>query len=188
MIYNWKKIVRHGIPLLTLCVFIEILAGQLLLYNQDKLIMIPIFLISIPVINSVGGNIGSVLGARLASGLHVGYITLSVKDKKMQENLFTSILMGVLVYFVLAILIYCSVLFSSTDTEHMIGLIEFTTVVVGAGILLVFVVSLVSVFTAFWSFKRGLDPDDTVAPVVTTVGDTLGIAFLFLLIGVVVGI
>ena len=47
------------------------------------------------------------------------------------------------------------------------------------------VISLVSVFTAFWSFKKGLDPDDTVAPVVTTVGDTLGIVFLFLLIGVV---
>jgi len=89
------------------------------------------------------------------------------------------------VYFVLAIIIYFTASFGNTQTENMIGLIEFVSIVLGAGILLVCVISLVSVFTAFWSFKKGLDPDDTVAPVVTTVGDTLGITFLFLLIGVV---
>ena len=188
MIYNWKKIVRHGIPLLTLAAIIEIFAGQILQNGQDMLIRIPIFLISIPVINSVGGNIGSVLGARLASGLHVGFISLDIKDKKMHENLLTSVLIGIFTYLVLAILIYYAVLFGSTQTEHMISLMEFTSIVVGAGILLVCVISLVSVLTAFWSFKKGLDPDDFVAPVVTTVGDTLGIVFLFILIGVVVGI
>ena len=66
-----------------------------------------------------------------------------------------------------------------------VGIIEFVSVILGAGILLIFVISIISVLTAFWSFKKGLDPDDMVAPVVTTVGDTLGIVFLFLLIGVV---
>jgi mgtE-like transporter len=185
VIYNWKKIVRYGLPLLTFSILIEIFAGQLLQLWQDKLMMFPIFLISIPVINGVGGNIGSVLGARLASGLHVGYISLDVKDKKMHENLLTSILIGIVTYEVLAILIYFTASFGGTPTEHWIDLIEFVSIVLGAGILLVFVISLVSVFTAFWSFKKGFDPDDTVAPVVTTVGDTLGIVFLFLLIGVV---
>jgi len=189
VIYDWKKIVKHGIPLLTICVCLEIFAGQILQGDlkgeHSILIRLPIFLISIPVINGVGGNIGSVLGARLASGLHVGYITISAKDKKMHENLLTSILIGIITYAVLAILIYFAASFSITPTEHWIGLIEFISIVLGAGILLVCVISLVSVFTAFWSFKKGLDPDDTVAPVVTTVGDTLGIVFLFLLIGVV---
>jgi len=192
VIYDWKKIVKHGIPLLTICACLEIFAGQILQGDlkgdNSILIRLPIFLISIPVINSVGGNIGSVLGARLASGLHVGYITISLKDKKMHENLITSILMGIFVYLLLSTIIYYSVLFGSIHTEHMIGLslIEFTTILVGAGVLLVCIISLVSILTAFWSFKKGLDPDDTVAPVVTTVGDTLGILFLFILIGVVV--
>ena len=63
-------------------------------------------------------------------------------------------------------------------------MIDFIFVVLGSGVLLVCIISLVSVFTAFLSFKRGLDPDDMVAPVVTTLGDTLGIIFLFLFIGV----
>jgi len=183
MIYDWKKIVKHGLPLLTLFVFIEIFAGQILQGQKDLLIKLPIFLISIPVINGVGGNIGSVLGARIASGLHVGYITSDLKDKKMHENLFTSILVGIFVYFVLAILIYLVALFSNTQ----VGILpmKFISVVLGAGVLLVCIVSIASIFTAFWSFRKGLDPDDTVAPVVTTIGDTLGILFLFILIGVV---
>ena len=61
----------------------------------------------------------------------------------------------------------------------------FVSIILGAGVLLVFVISIISVATAFWSFKRGLDPDNMTAPIVTTIGDTLGIIFLFLLIGVV---
>ncbi len=183
MIYSWKKIVRHGLPLLTLCVLIEIFAGQILWSNQQKLMIFPIFLISIPVINGVAGNIGSILGARLASGLHVGTIELTIKDKNMQKNLATSLFMGLVTYSILAILIYY--IADVGSIEMNIGLIEFVSIVLGTGVLLVLIISVVSVFTAFLSFKKGLDPDDVVAPVVTTVGDTLGIVFLFLLIGVV---
>ena len=183
MIYSWKKIVRHGLPLLTLCILIEVFAGQILWSNQQKLMFFPIFLISIPVINGVAGNIGSILGARLASGLHVGTIELTVKDKNMQKNLVTSLFMGLVTYSILAILIYY--IADVGSIEMKIGLIEFVSIVLGTGVLLVLIISVVSVFTAFLSFKKGLDPDDVVAPVVTTVGDTLGIVFLFLLIGVV---
>ena len=183
MIYSWKKIVKHGLPLLTVAVVIEIFAGQILQGRQDMLILFPVFLISIPVINSVGGNIGSVLGARLASGLHVGYITISLKDKEMHENLFYSLLIGFITYIILAIVIYYLALLGGLRMG--IGLIEFVAILVSTGFLLICVVVLMSVLTAFLSFKRGLDPDDVVAPVVTTVGDTLGIIFLFLLIGVV---
>jgi cation transporter-like permease len=42
----------------------------------------------------------------------------------------------------------------------------------------------VSILTAFLSFKRGLDPDDFVAPIVTTISDTMGIILLFFVVGV----
>jgi len=183
MIYSWKTIVKHGLPLLTICVLIEIFAGQILQSNQQKLLFFPILLISIPVINGVGGNIGSILGARLASGLHLGTIKLTVKDKNMQKNFVTALFMGLVTYSILAILIYYIAYIGNIKMN--VGLIEFVSIVLGTGILLILIISVVSVLTAFLSFKKGLDPDDVVAPVVTTVGDTLGIVFLFILIGVV---
>ena len=180
MIYNWKQIVKNGLPLLFVAVIIEIFAGQILQGKQELLVSLPIFLISIPVVNSVAGNIGSVLGARLASGLHVGYITHSLKDKEMHHNLLFSLLIGFLSYFILAILIYLLALFSKIAED--IALFEFVGIIVVTGFLLICVVAIISVFTAFISFKRGLDPDDMVAPVVTTVGDIMGILFLFIVI------
>jgi mgtE-like transporter len=182
VIYSWKKIVKHGLPLLLVAVIIEIFAGQILQGRQELLIIFPVFLISIPVINSVAGNIGSVLGARLASGLHVGYVTLNFKDKEMHENLVYSLGIGFITYFILAIVIYLVALFGNLAED--IALIEFVAIVVITGFLLVCVVALVSVLTAFISFKRGLDPDDMVAPVVTTVGDVMGIVFLFIILGI----
>jgi len=182
LIYDWKKIVRFSMPLLTICIIIEIFAGNILQNSEDQLLLFPIFLISIPVINGVGGNIGSVLGARLASGLHVGNINLDIKDKKMHENLITSLFIGFITYLILAIIIY---LISTFSSLIVINPMKFITIILCTGVLLVFAVSIFSILTAFWSFKKGLDPDDMVAPVVTTVGDTLGILFLFMFIGVV---
>jgi len=182
LIYNWKKIVRNGLPILTFAVLIEIFAGSILQNNQEIIVLLPIFLISIPVINSVGGNIGSVLGARLASGLHVGYITAKANDKKMHENLLTAIIIGVFTYTLLAIIIYYGALFANLNKG--IELKEFVGIFVSTGFLLICLVAISSVLAAFISFKKGLDPDDMVAPVVTTVGDVLGITFLFLMISV----
>ena len=134
--------------------------------------------------NFHGGNIGSILGARLASGLHVGNISLDIKDKKMHENLTTSIILGLITYGILAILIYYVALFSEISMD--IGLIEFILILLSVGILLIFIVTFASILTAFLSFKRGLDPDDFVAPIVTTISDTMGIIFLFFIIGVVI--
>jgi mgtE-like transporter len=184
MIYTWKRIIRYGLPLLTICVLIEIFGGTILQSGQNILLELPIFLISIPVINSVGGNIGSILGARLASGLHVGNISLDLKDKKMHENLITSLILGFITYSLLAIIIYYVALFS--DLSMGFSLIEFILILLLIGLLLICIISFTSIITAFLSFKRGLDPDDFVAPVVTTVGDTMGIILLFFIIGVVV--
>ncbi|KYK30777.1 MAG: hypothetical protein AYK22_03140 [Thermoplasmatales archaeon SG8-52-3] len=183
MIYSWKKIVKHSLPLLSVTILIEIFAGQILQGKQESLLLFPVFLISIPVINSISGNIGSVLGARLASGLHVGYITLSLKNKEMHDNLLISILIGLITYLILAIVIYFLALFGNLIEE--ITLIEFVAIIVFTGFLLICMVSFISVLTAFISFKRGLDPDDMVAPVVTTVGDVMGIIFLFSVIGLI---
>ena len=181
MIYSWKKIVRHGMPLLMFAVLIEVFAGQILQNNEAMLVSLPIFLISIPVINSVAGNIGSVLGARLASGLHVGYVKISLKDSEMHQNLFVSLLMGFFTYFILAIVIYYVAVFSGIATEDII-LTTFVGIILFTGFLLICVVAVASILTAFISFKRGLDPDDMVAPVVTTVGDFMGIIFLFVVL------
>ncbi|MFQ6013568.1 MAG: magnesium transporter, partial [Thermoplasmata archaeon] len=51
------------------------------------------------------------------------------------------------------------------------------------GLMLAGVLILVTVAVALLSFAHGLDPDNFITPVVTTLGDLLGIAFLVLVLG-----
>jgi mgtE-like transporter len=181
--YHWKKIVLNGLPLLFICLLVEVLVGQILLLKEEVLLSyLPIFLISIPVINGVGGNIGSILGAHLASGLHVGSVQLSIKDSIMHETVITAMIMGTVTYAFLSIGIYLIGVFNGLTMN--VTLFSFVSTFLLTGILLVGLLSVVSVVTAFISFKKGIDPDDVVAPVVTTIGDSFGILILFLFIGV----
>jgi mgtE-like transporter len=82
----------------------------------------------------------------------------------------------------LAIVIYLGASFGNIVRD--LALIEFVSILVFTGFLLICVVAVVSVLTAFISFRRGLDPDDMVAPIVTTVGDLMGIVFLIVILGI----
>ena len=179
--YNWRTIVRNGLPLLTITTGIEIIAGQLLQGEQKLLVSLPILLVSIPVINSIGGNLGSVVGARLASSLHIGSVQVSFSDPELRENILMAILMGVITYFILAIGIYLFALFIGIEVRN-IGMIEFIFIILSTGFILSCVVIFVSVLTAIISFRRGVDPDDMVAPIVTTTGDLMGILFFLILL------
>ncbi len=182
MIYQWKKIVRESAPILMACAFIAVLSGQLLNANQDKLIAVPVLLTFIPVINGIGGNLGCVLGARISSSLHLGSIA-SMKDKKLYENVFISFLLGIITYSFLSIFIY--LIIPLIDIEIDIEPMKFVSIFMIAGIMLTALVTIIAVATAFLSFMKGIDPDNTVTPLVTTLGDALGIGCLTMTIWMV---
>ena len=183
MMYSWKRIVINSLPLLFVALIIEVFVGQLLLLKEQVLLThLPIFLMAIPVINGVGGNVGSILGAHLASNLHIGSVQLSIGDKIMHETVITAIIMGSITYILLSIGIYLIGLFNGLAMN--VSILSFVTIFISTGILLIGLLSVASVVSAFISFKKGIDPDDVVAPVVTTIGDTFGILILFLFIGV----
>ncbi len=66
------RITLQSLPVLTGAVVIGVLSGQVLAAFQDRLLAVPILLALVPAVNGIGGNVGSILGARVASGLHFG--------------------------------------------------------------------------------------------------------------------
>jgi mgtE-like transporter len=181
-IYSAPKIIKESIPLLTICIGVEVLIGQVLNTNQD-IITIPIILALIPVINGVGGNIGSILGARLASGLHTGIIDLNLNDAELRKNVTSAFLLGLII---LGLLIYLIMPIIGIKVS-VIGFGRLMLIVIGAGVLLILCLICLSVISAIYSFRKGIDPDNSVTPIVTTSGDVLGIICLFLMV-VLIGI
>ncbi len=174
-------------PLLSILIALEIVAGQILSQNEDKLLAVPILLVMVPVINGVGGNIGSILGARLSSGLHVGSVELSLNAPELRKNLLSSLLLGIASYTFLTIfiLVVSPILGISKEANGINILLKAGLVMMGTGLLLIAIVIIIAVFVARFSFENGFDPDNAVIPVVTTLCDLLGIICLMIMIGAV---
>lgn len=183
MRYSKEKIISESIPLLTLCVILEIAGGQLL-NNEDVFLNIPFLLITIPVINGLFGNIGSILGARLSTGLHLGEMDISIKSRELREDIAQALILGVCIILFLTGFIWIISPATGISTSGIEPL-AFLLIMLGAGILMTIIVIFMSIISAFLSFSRGMDPDNTVTPVVTTTGDLMGIITLVIMVGLV---
>jgi len=189
-VYNFQKIIKESFWLLTLCILVEIIAGQAL-NSQEDLINIPILLAAVPVVNGIGGNLGSILGARITSGLHVGYIQPNFRDKTLVTNIFSIFALAIIVFFILVILMVFILPLSGISLEiknydFTESVIKFVIIVVGSGLIMTFLIVIIGTFSAFWAFKRGMDPDNVVTPIITTSGDLVGISVIVIFVLMIV--
>ena len=181
--YRYSRIIRESTPALIFLLVFNLAAGQILNVFETTFLAAPFLLILVPVINGVGGNVGIVLGSRLTSGLYTGAVAVSLTDPGLLRNVRDATLLNALTFALLAIFIYGLAL--GLGTTPPFGLEVLLFVMLSSGLMLAGVLIVVTLVVALLSFSRGLDPDNFVTPVVTTMGDLLGIAFLVLMLGVV---
>ncbi len=182
MTYDWQKIFKESAPLLTATAFVGILGGQILNSMDKLLIELPILLFLLPIMNGLGGNIGTVLSARITSGLHSGYIKSEIGDDEMKENMSVSLLLGGISYLIVAFVV------SSFTTLIDMGSIavELSLIIIGTGMLISVSVILLTVTLVIYSYKKRINPDNVVVPVITTSGDFIGISSLIFMIWLVI--
>lgn len=181
---HWRTITRQSLPVLAGAVVIGVLAGQVLLRYQDRLLAVPILLALVPAINGIGGNVGSILGSRVASGLHIGSLW-SNGGRGFRRDVVASIILAFITFSFLGLFAAGAGPLLGVEVPISALRLAWATLLAGAALVLVMVVLVVVV--GMLAHRNGWDPDNTMVPVLTTAGDTLGIVFL-LLAGEVVGI
>jgi mgtE-like transporter len=174
---GWRQITLQSLPVLAGALVIGILAGQILASYQERLFAIPILLGLIPAVNGIGGNVGSVLGSRVASGLHFGGLW-SNRGAGLRRDLTASLILTVIVFTFLGGFAYIVAPLLGTVSPVRLTDLMLTTLLAGLGLLLVMAILVIVV--GMMSHRYGWDPDNVVVPVLTTAGDTLGIVFLLL--------
>jgi len=177
-----RNVMRQSVPVLIIAMLLGIAAGQILNLT-GSVILVPWILFMIPVINGLGGNLGSVIGARLSSALHLGSITTKLQGEELERNLLTGVVLGITTYCSLAIfaIVFAPVL----ELEMNMDIARFALVIAISGSMLTFVVLAISMLAALSTFKLGLDPDNFVAPLTASSGDIAGILCLLLSLSVV---
>jgi len=157
-----------------------LIGGTLLSTLENKLLLIPGLLILIPGFLEMRGNISGSLASRLSSALHLGKIEPRIKKERfVLENVAAAFFLALIVGFVLGVI-------SMIGVYIIFKVVYFPIIYVG--IIAAIISNLIeipsTVFTTFWLFRKGYDPDNIMGPYVTTTGDI--ISLLALLIAVLV--
>ncbi|MBF4468726.1 MAG: magnesium transporter [Methanobrevibacter arboriphilus] len=166
-----KKILKQSTPVLLVCSFLGVTAGGFLNNSINSLLKNPSLLTLVPLFSGESGNLVSILGARLSSALHSGLISPVLKPEKITIRNFSIIIfLAIIIYPIIGLLAELSSKLLNIPGLGFIPIIGISTI---AGILLISVMLLIVFLISSLSYKNGLDPDNIVIPISTSVTDSL---------------
>jgi mgtE-like transporter len=167
---------REALPVLLVSAVGGLFAGLILDGMRGDLRTVSGLLALVPALLATRGNVYGAMGAKLSTALHQGLIepTPVPNDRRVYTAVTAAMLNGVVISVVAAGIAYAALLAlgrpASLATLAAIGLV--------AGVLSGIALTIIVVGAVFAGYRRGLNPDTLVGPVVTTTGDVFGMAAL----------
>ncbi|WP_049922350.1 magnesium transporter [Halopiger djelfimassiliensis] len=174
---------KQALPVILISLVAGLFAGTLLGTEtmREGIASVPGVLLLLPAFLATRGGVYGSLGARLSSGLHQGLIEPRFEwNGRLRNAIVASFLNGMIVSVFIAVLAWGVLLALGREGS----LVELVIILFVAALLSAVAMLGVLLTVIFKGYRRGLDPDNVIGPVVTTVGDVFGIVFL--LIGIAV--
>jgi mgtE-like transporter len=148
-----------------------IIVGQILNTREKSLISMPAILILIPSLIKIGGDTGSMLGARLSSAFHMGLGDNLRSNPVVKNSVIAALIVGLTSSVSVSILVFLASSFMGYEMPFFTLLkISFIAVVIELA-----AVYSATVAIAFASHRFGIDPDDIVIPFIASLGDLVGV-------------
>ncbi|WP_254765976.1 magnesium transporter [Salinilacihabitans rarus] len=174
---------RQSLPVILVSLVAGLFAGTILGTEAMRagIESVPGLLLLLPAFLATRGGVYGSLGARLSSALHQGLIEPRFEwSGRLRNAIIASFLNGILVSVFIAVLAWGVTLALGRSAN----LFELVIILFVAALLSAVAMLGVLLTVIFKGYRRGLDPDNVIGPVVTTVGDVFGVAFL--LVGIAV--
>ena len=163
-------IVRTMFPLLVVLCGIVLWAGITLEDAGDLLDRYGLLAVMVPAMIGMGGNLGSILSARLSTRLHLGTTTFDPTDRLLWANVAAIFALAATIFTALAVVVW--LIGRLIGTTLTLGQLLWISLASGLSVAAIAVVA--SVVATYGSYRLGIDPDDTTIPIVTNVVDVFG--------------
>jgi len=174
------KIFKESIIIVIISSLMGLISGTLLSFNEDLLYTIPIMLLIIPALNSLIGDLSTVLVSRLTTHLYIGTIPPKIqKSERLIEDFYGLIITLLLS---LASLLFLGYLIGIISGIRIVNPLLMILIIVATILLIYFIMFLTLFIGAIFLFKRGKDPNNFLIPFVTSLADFLTPFFLILFI------
>ncbi|WP_286242812.1 magnesium transporter [Methanobacterium ferruginis] len=175
-----KKIIVHSTPTLFLSSLFGTTAGTILNGSFSAILNNPSILALVPLFSGESGDLVSILGARLSSGLHIGSIGSSLRPtEEALRNFAIIIILAIIIYPLIGILAFFGSLAIGIEP---VGLVNMVFISTSAGLMLTPLMLLIAFYLNAISYRRGLDPDNIVIPLSTSLTDPVANSFLVLMV------
>ena len=166
-----RNIVRQSTPVLFVCSILGTLAGGILNGSITTLLKSQTLLTLVPLFSGESGGLVSVLSARLSSGLHSGLIEAELKPGKVTlENFSIVLFLSLIMFPVIGFLAEASTTVLGNTGVNYLNAILISLI---AGMIVVGVMLFIVFYISTISYRRGLDPDNIVIPLSTSLTDSI---------------
>lgn len=179
-----RQIYRQSITVLGVSLAGGVFAGSVLGAQGmvDGFERYPGLLLLLPAFLATRGNVYGALGARIASGLHQGLIDPELTwDRRLTNAVLASFINGISISVFIGLLSWVILQLLGRESATL-GELVGIMLVSGTLTAMTLIVGLLAI--VFVGFRRGIDPDNLIGPIVTTLGDVFGVVFLY--VGIVV--
>jgi len=180
---------RESLPILLVSLLGGIFAGVVLGSEpmREGLRAYPGLLLALPAFLATRGNVYGALGARIGSGLHQGLVEPRFTwDRRLVNAVTAAVINGVGMSLWISVLSWTILTLQPGRTPAPFLELAGVLVLAGAVTSTAMIGGLLSI--VFAGFRRGMDPDNLIGPLVTTLGDVFGVVFLLgatLVVGVI---
>ncbi|MFW9937140.1 MAG: magnesium transporter [Candidatus Thorarchaeota archaeon] len=176
----FKKIFKESIIIVSISSIMGMVSGTLLSSSEEILYTFPIILLVLPSLNSLIGDMSTVLISRLTSHLYIGTLQAKVqKSDRLKEDfygLLITILLSLAALITLGYIVGMITGIAIVNPFLIIGILLLTI------LLLFFILFIILFISAIFIFKRGKDPNNFLIPIVTSAADFLTPLFIIILI------
>lgn len=177
---------REALPVLAISAVGGLFAGLVLGGMQGDLRNVSGLLVLVPALLATRGNVYGAMGAKLSTALHQGLVEAKAipDDRRVYTAVTAAMFNGVLISVVAAGIAYAALVALARPAS----LATLAAIALVAGVLSGIALTIIVVAAVFAGYRRGLNPDTLVGPVVTTTGDVFGMAALLVAVRLVVGL
>ena len=174
------KIIKESIIVIILTSIIGMFTGSLLSFNENILYAFPLILLLLPALNSLIGDIATILSSRLTSHLYIGTLPPKIQNSERLKEDFLGLLITILLSLIaLIILGYSMGIATGIELINPFLLIVILLITVSLLFCCMFIFLFIS---SIFLFKRGNDPNNFLIPLVTSLADFLTPLFLLIFI------
>lgn len=179
------RIYRESIVVLTVSLGAGVFAGGVLGTEQMTrgFETYPGLLFLLPAFLATKGNVYGSMGARIASGLHLGLLEPRFeRNRRLVNVVVATAFNGIAIPVFIAVLAWGILAVLGHESARLVELVGIMLI---AGTLASLVLVFGTIALLFVGYRRGQDPDNLIGPIVTTLGDVFGVLFLYVAIVVV---